>query len=40
MVRAVPAANHRTLLGLAYGDAAVAGVEHVLAHAAPTAPAR
>jgi pimeloyl-ACP methyl ester carboxylesterase len=30
LIENVDAANHRTLLGLAYGDRAVAGVEHVL----------
>lgn len=30
MIEAVPKAGHRTLLGLTYGDRAVAGVEHVL----------
>ncbi|MBL8556891.1 MAG: alpha/beta fold hydrolase [Phenylobacterium sp.] len=34
MIEAVEKADHRTLLGLAYGDRAVAGVEHVLANAA------
>lgn len=29
-IEAVEAANHRTMLGLTYGDHAVAGVEHVL----------
>lgn len=30
MIEAIPAANHRTMLGLTHGDRAVAGVEHVL----------
>jgi pimeloyl-ACP methyl ester carboxylesterase len=30
MIEAIPGANHRTMLGLTYGDRAVAGVEHVL----------
>lgn len=34
MIEAVEAADHRTMLGLKYGDRAVAGVEHVLAAAA------
>ncbi len=33
MIEAVPSANHRTMLGLTYGDHAVAGVEHVLREA-------
>ncbi|MCW5759941.1 MAG: hypothetical protein KIS90_09255, partial [Phenylobacterium sp.] len=38
MIEAVAEADHRTLLGLVHGDRAVAGVEHVLANAAPPAP--
>jgi pimeloyl-ACP methyl ester carboxylesterase len=34
---AVDGASHTTILGLTYGDAAVRGVEHVLAHLAPQA---
>lgn len=30
MIEAIPAANHRTMLGLTHGDRAVAGVVHVL----------
>lgn len=30
MVEAIPGANHRTMLGLVYGDHAAAGVEHVV----------
>jgi pimeloyl-ACP methyl ester carboxylesterase len=33
MIEAIAGANHRTMLGLAHGDRAVAAVEHVLAHA-------
>ncbi|MBL8771413.1 MAG: alpha/beta fold hydrolase [Phenylobacterium sp.] len=39
MLRALPEANHRTMLGLVHGDAAVDGVEHVLRHAAGRAAA-
>lgn len=43
MIEAIPGADHRTMLGLKYGDRAVAGVEHVLssvakAKAAPVSP--
>jgi hypothetical protein len=39
MIEAIPAANHRTMLGLTHGDRAVAGVEHVLrAAGAPRRP--
>ncbi len=34
LIETIPGANHRTMLGLTHGDSAVAGVEHVLAHAA------
>ena len=37
MVETIPAANHRTMLGLTHGDRAVAGVEHVLRSAGATA---
>ena len=32
---AVDGASHTTILGQTYGDAAVRGVEHVLAHLPP-----
>lgn len=35
IVEAIPAANHRTMLGLIHGGRAVAGVEHVLRSATP-----
>jgi len=38
MFEAVAGASHTTILGETYGDAAVRGVEHVLAHLAPRAP--
>jgi pimeloyl-ACP methyl ester carboxylesterase len=40
MIEAVEKADHRTLLGLTYGDRAVAGMEHVLASAAKPASQR
>jgi hypothetical protein len=33
MIEAIPAANHRTMLGLTHGDRAVAGALHVIAQA-------
>ena len=38
MIEAIPEANHRTMLGLTYGDRAVAGVEHVLRAAGAARP--
>lgn len=38
MIEAIPAANHRTMLGLTHGDRAVAGVEHVLKAAGAVTP--